>query len=91
MARSKVEIICDILQVAKENSSAKKTRIIRLANLDWNMANKYLESLIDEGFLEKSREEEEKGGEDYDITEKGERLLEALKRLKNSVSIFRKE
>lgn len=88
MGRSKVRIVRDILQVVKDNNRCKKTTIVRLANLDWNMSNEYLESLIDDGLIERIQNEVERGGEDYEITRKGSKLLDALKKLENSVSVF---
>uniref|UniRef100_A0A6M3LXS4 Putative DNA binding, helix-turn-helix domain containing protein n=1 Tax=viral metagenome TaxID=1070528 RepID=A0A6M3LXS4_9ZZZZ len=48
--RSGMDICCDILTVAE--SGARKTRLVYQANLNFKIVNKYLETLIEAGFLE---------------------------------------
>lgn len=87
MARSRIEIISDVLETVKEEEDCKKTTIIRLANLDWNMASKYLNSLVDDGFLE-SFASESKGNEEFRLTEKGEVFLESLQKVRETCSVL---
>lgn len=88
MARSKVRIVSDILETVKNNKECKKSKIVRLANLDWNMANKYLSTLLKEGFLENYEKETGKGGKNYNLTEDGKELLGFLKQVEERSSIF---
>ena len=91
MVRSKVEIISDILNAVKENNSCKKTTIIRIANLDWNMAEGFLDPLVEDSFLEKIQNEESRGGENYKLTDKGKYLLKIITKLKESCSVFNED
>ncbi len=88
MTRSKTEIVKDILETIKENESCKKTSIVRLANLDWDMAERYLSTLLEEGFVDKKTEEGSRGKESYFLTEKGESLLKTVKKMSKISSIF---
>ena len=87
MARSKVKIIVDILETVKKENNCSKTRIIRFANLDWDMASKYLSKMIKDGFLV-TIESETRGNEEYKITERGEILLESLEKVRDACSIL---
>ncbi len=87
MTRSKVKIIEDILETVKTENSCTKTRILRFANLDWDMTSRYLNNLIKEGFLEMKGTESEENGR-YKITKRGELLLESLKKVRNICSIL---
>lgn len=87
MARNRVEIVSDILKTVKNEGRCKKTTVIRLANLDWNMASEYLDCLVDDGFLE-SIENDSKGDDDYTLTEKGEVFLKSLKKVRKACSIL---
>lgn len=88
MARSRCEIVSDILKTIKNESDCKKTTIIRLANLDWNMANKYLDILLEKGFIE-TYEDESKGKDSYKLTESGEKLFDSMDMVKDICSSFR--
>ncbi len=88
MARSRCEIVSDILETVKEEEDCKKTTIIRLANLDWDMANEYLDILLDLGHLE-TYEDESKGKDSYKLTEEGEKLLDSMGMIKEICSSFR--
>ena len=48
--RSKLQIIADMLSVVSGND-AKKTRIMYLANLSWDLLNRYLNDLMEAGLL----------------------------------------
>ena len=87
MPRSKTKIIIDILEVVKSRGNSPKTKIIRTANLDWDMSSRYLETLIEDGFLE-SEESQSKGNGYYSLTERGEMLLKSLKKIRNVCSVL---
>lgn len=88
MARSRCEIVSDILETVKEEEDCKKTTIIRLANLDWNMANEYLDILLNLGYLE-TYEDESKGKKSYKLTDEGEKLSDSMGMIKEICSSFR--
>ncbi len=69
------EIILDILMVLLEEKRSKKTRIMQRAYLDSRSFQKYFELLIDKGFITKCNSIPD----NYEITEKGMKLLERLK------------
>ncbi|KON29659.1 hypothetical protein AC482_05960 [miscellaneous Crenarchaeota group-15 archaeon DG-45] len=73
MRRNDLDICADILQVAL--SGAKKTHIVYKANLNFNIAKKYLRSLIDKGHLQPV------DGGYYITTTKGVRFLEQYREL----------
>lgn len=72
----------DILETVKSEENCKKTTIIRLANLDWDMTGRYLNYLLDNSYLE-TYDEGTKGKDSYRITEEGEELLRSMKIVKN--------
>ena len=86
--RSKVRILCDILETVKHNGNVKKSTIIRLANLDWNMANKYLNTLMEEDYLETYENDNARGGKNYQLTDDGKEFLYFLRRAEDRSSIF---
>ncbi len=88
MQRSRVKIIVDILETVKEENLCPKTRIIQLANLDWDMASRYIKCLVNEGFLETVKKESSSGNKEYKITEKGNTLLKSLQKVRNACSVF---
>ena len=88
MSRSKVRILHDVLETVADNGGCTKTKIIRLANLDWNMANDYIDTLLEEGYLETYEDESERGGSNYGLTEDGEEFLEFSKEGNDKSSIF---
>jgi predicted transcriptional regulator len=71
--RGKLDIIADILQVAKEN--AKKTQIMYQANLSYKVLQRYLAKLIKASLI--CFENEKRC---YMLTNKGRKFLEAYKR-----------
>lgn len=87
MARSRCEIISDILETVKNEENCKKTKIIRLANLDWNMASRYLKILVNDGFL-KCLNNESKGNCRYELTENGKLFLKSLYKIRDVCSIL---
>ncbi|NIR87762.1 transcriptional regulator [Candidatus Bathyarchaeota archaeon] len=49
--RSKLHIVADMLSVVSGNDGARKTRIMYLANLSWDLLNRYLDDLMGAGLL----------------------------------------
>lgn len=64
--RSKLEIMADILSVAR--NSARKTEIVYKANLNFDRVQRYIDYLKGKGFLEHT-------GHFYTLTERGEEFL----------------
>jgi predicted transcriptional regulator len=73
--RNRMEIAAGILQIAKNGS--RKTRIMYLGNLSFDLLQKYLEMLLNLGLLQ-ARNEKEKI---YVATEKGRQFLEDFSEL----------
>ena len=73
--RSNIEIIADILRIAKKGS--RKTRIVYGANLNFKMLTEYVVKLKRAGLIKHS---EEKSGI-IQTTEKGKEYLEWFSRL----------
>lgn len=71
--RNDLDICADILQVSQ--GGAKKTHIVYGANLNFNIVKKYLQRLIENGFLSKTE------GPSFVTTEKGYRFLEQYRTL----------
>lgn len=65
--RGRLEIIVDILNVATKG--AKKTRIMYIANLSYQLLEKYLEETVGLGFVCF-------GNNCYEVTDKGRTFLE---------------
>jgi len=65
--RRRLEIIADILNAAK--NGAKKTRIMYVANLSYELLEKYLAEVVNIGFMRLNND-------GYEITEKGRLFLE---------------
>jgi predicted transcriptional regulator len=70
MRRDKLKIILDILDICI--NGANKTRIVYQANLNFKMANIYLEIMTNEGLLSYQGES---GGKIYLTTPRGKVLL----------------
>ncbi len=87
MSRSKTAIIQAILETA-ENEPCGKTKIIRLANLDWDMAEKYLQSLVKDDLIQKEEIEQGKRKNNYRLTKKGKNLKEEIKKIRNISKIL---
>jgi len=71
--RGRLEIIADILQVAKEN--AKKTQIMYQANLSYKVLQRYLAKLVEASLI--CFEDEKRC---YMLTNKGRKFLEAYEK-----------
>ena len=70
--RSKFDIIIAILDVV--SGGATKTKIVYGANLNFNIATKYLDFLLEKGLVRINNS-------CYEITEEGETFLEKAKEL----------
>jgi len=71
MKRNRLEIISEILQVAK--NGAKKTHVMYQCNLSYRQTEKYLNHLLKTGFL--------RIGNSYHTTEKGLQFLRTYQTL----------
>ena len=72
--RSKLEIMVDILSVARKG--AKKTAIVYTANLNFKRLDRYIPYLEDRGLIEKLDSQ-------YTTTEKGEEFLREYQMMKD--------
>ena len=84
--RSRWEIILDILDViATTKNRAKKTRIMKMAYLDWRNFQRHFGFLIEGDFIEEIDDPSE--GTLYGLTERGKELRLKLKDLELIVSV----
>ncbi|NAT11165.1 hypothetical protein C4E22_06450 [ANME-1 cluster archaeon AG-394-G06] len=84
--RSRWEIIQDILDViATMENRAKKTRIMKMAYLDWKNFHRHFGFLIDGGFIVEI--DDPSKGISYGLTERGKELRSKLKDLELIVSV----
>jgi len=72
--RSDVAIVLDILRLARRGE--RKTRIMYGANLSYDMLKRYLDFLIERGFLLP-----EPTGNGYQVTDRGVALIQDLERV----------
>jgi predicted transcriptional regulator len=79
--RRGLSIIVDILKATEK--VGKKTRIMYLANLSYDLLQKYLGESISVGFIESSNN-------GYEVTEKGRAFLEKYKRYRSRYSRVQK-
>ncbi len=77
MHRSRIDIIIDILDVAR--SGANKTKIVYKTNLNFKLADKYLDLLQERGLVENRLDK-------YVTTEKGKILLERAREITSELS-----
>ncbi len=70
--RSKFDLVIAILEVV--SGGATKTKIVYKANLNFNLATKYLDFLLKKGFVRTD-------GSRYEITEEGKTFLKKAKEL----------
>jgi len=75
LRRGRFEIIGEILSLAK--GGARKTLIVYRANLNFNVVNKYLNLLVQEGLISSGE-----GSGKLETTQKGLLFLEAYKNMK---------
>lgn len=81
MPRSTCEVVSDILETVKDEENCKITKIIKLANLDWNMSERYINYLLENNYLE-SYKDNSKGKKSYKVTKKGKELLKSVNNVK---------
>ena len=72
--RSNIEIIADMLRVGE--NGAGKTEIMYTANLSYHQIQKYLEYLVNQGFVNKVNMDTTMIA--YQVTENGFKLLKAI-------------
>lgn len=75
--RGEIEIIAQILISAK--NKVKKTHLLYSTNISYTNFIKYFDFLINKGFI--VEKDGNPGGKVYQITEKGEQLLENINKL----------
>jgi predicted transcriptional regulator len=80
--RQRINIIADILNVA--SSGAKKTKIMYVANLSYQLLEKYLEETVNIGFVRFN-------GNGYEVTEKGRLFLEKYVQFSSRYSELKSE
>ena len=81
--RDRIEITANILEIAKDGS--RKTRIMYLGNLSFDLVQKYLSQLVQLDLVEVK---ETSGGEKtYYVTAKGERFLADFRELQKHAEI----
>lgn len=76
--RSDIDIIGGILEVAE--GGVKKTEIVYRVNLNHSLLKKYLSTLVEKELI---TEVTDGGIKLYMVTEKGLKLLDAIKKVKN--------
>jgi len=67
--RDRLEIVMDMLSVIHDGEGAKKTRIMYMANLSWEVLVRYLNELLESGIVRYA------ASDCYVLTPKGERFL----------------
>ncbi len=72
--RSNIEIIADMLRVGE--NGAGKTEIMYTANMSYSQIQKYLDYLVNQGFIDKIDMDNTMGA--YRVTESGLKLLKAI-------------
>lgn len=86
MKRDRLQVIKDILKVVQEKSGKiRPTHIMYKANLSHQMLEEYLKELMDKGFI---KEEKQKKGKTYSITDKGHNYLQQYKLIINFTDSF---
>ncbi len=78
--RSSWELIYEILKATHEGRFTK-SRIMHKACLDWRNFSKYFDLMIDEGFIARC----DSSPDSYANTERGEKLLNQLKKVYETV------
>lgn len=74
MRRNSLDIYSDILNISV--SGAKKTHIVYKANLNFNIAKKHIDALMERGFVEENAKL-------YFTTERGKIFVEDYRQLKS--------
>jgi len=86
MRRDKLKIILDILDIC--NGSANKTKIVYRANLNFRMANLYLDIMTKEGLLETNGAD---SGKLYQTTHKGREMLRDVRQIYDRLDLYSEE
>jgi predicted transcriptional regulator len=81
--RTRWEIISNILEVTSEEKKAKKTRIMQKVNLNWIYFQKYLDFLLENGFMAKCN----LNPDCYELTENGRKLSKGLKEVAELIDV----
>ena len=83
--RTKADIFFDILRIVQQNDGkAKTTKILYGANLSYARLKKYLDYLIENGFLEKIQ----KDSTYFVLTDKGQQFLNEFRKVKRFSEAF---
>jgi len=84
--RNKHEIFYDILNlISRENGKVKPTHILYGGNLSHDRLKRYLNELVEAGFIEKI---EDKGKLFYQLAEKGYKFIEEFKKIEEMTQAF---
>jgi len=84
--RTKADILFDILRIVQQNQGkTKTTRILYGANLSYSRLKKYLDYLIQNGFLEKTQSDRSTF---FLITEKGLDFINQFRKIKRFSEAF---
>lgn len=78
MRRSKLEILSEILKITSEEANI--TSIVYKANLNFKIARKHVEYLLENGFIEEKITE---GKKTYSTTKKGKEFLSKFAEMKS--------
>ncbi len=80
--RGRLHIVAAILQIAEEG--CRKTRIMYLGNLSFELLRKYLDILVKRGLLEV----QDRGEKIYRTTEKGRHFLQEFQELQRDSEVM---
>ena len=83
MRRSKLEVYVDILQAINFTGQLKVTQIMRKSNINGNVLKSHLDFLCNSGMI---AERKHKNSKYYALTEKGIKVLRALREVKQMFS-----
>ncbi len=85
--RNRLEIIYDILNmIRRNNNSIKPTPLLRYSNLSSQRFSKYLDELMEKGFIKEGRNKKKK--KIIMLTEKGHKYLEKYKAITKFIEDF---
>lgn len=85
MRRSKAQLIHDMLAAVEKQGHIKPTHLVYKANLSYNVMIKYVEDLIQAGFLEEQNVPE---GKRYTLTDTGRDYLAEYRKFKEFSDAF---
>lgn len=83
--RSKFRIISDIMRVVEREGEANVSTLLLEANLSYARLSRYLEELVDKGFLLRVEDGREVK---FKLTAKGESFLREVKRIETIAEAF---